>query len=515
VPLVVHGFSLASLDSSTTLPRIFLLYHFSVHALTEKLSEKLQRSIRKTQALRAGDRVAVAVSGGADSVALLLLLMEMRPEFGIVLSIAHVNHKLRARESEDDAEFVAGLAEKYSLELHLQNAPIERMSKKNQPDVGVIPGIEAAARDLRYAFFRELARCGKVSRVVTAHTLDDQAETVLLRIFRGTGIRGLAGIHPRIVFEEQGKSYGAVIRPLLSVRRQALQQFLREKGQAWREDSSNADLRFDRNRLRHKLLPLIAAEFGDAAIEHMSDLAEIARAEEDHWESMHPELCLSDESGPEVRPPDRIAKLAVDSLLALPLAAQRRVLLHWLRVNAPEVSISFRRIEEVLELAQSLSDGGLQLADACNLRRVDNLLLLERGNEKDTEARGYAYTLQIPGTVSIPELGSTIEALEVDTASVAEKVRGQLLNIEQAPKEVTIRNWQPGERYWPANTAAPKKIKELLTDSHAKGIGKKLWPIAESEGSGILWMRGFDVPASWQAPPAAKRAIWIRQVLGS
>jgi tRNA(Ile)-lysidine synthase len=487
-----------------------VLYHFSVHSLTEKLLH----SIRKDQSFRAGDRVAVAVSGGADSVALLLLLMEMRQELGIVLSVAHVNHKLRAQESDEDAEFVARLAEKFSIELHLQNAPIESKSKKERPDSKIIPGIEAAARDLRYGFFRELAKCGKISKVATAHTLDDQAETVLLRIFRGTGIRGLSGIHRRIVFEEQGKTFGEVIRPLLSIRRAALQEFLRHQGQAWREDSSNANPIFDRNRLRHSLLPLIGKEFGNAAIEHMSELAEIARAEEEHWESMHPELRPPQEARPGAETAQRKlhASLALEPLLALPLAAQRRLLLRWLEVNAPEARFSFRLIEEALEFARQPPDGMLQLSHGWNLRRVDNRILL--GRDTQESSGGYAYSLRVPGAAAIPELCATVEALEVDTASIPEKIRGQLLDIERMPRDLLIRNWRPGERYWPANTAAPKKIKELLADSHAKGFAKKLWPVAELKGSGIVYLRGFDAPAAWQAPYTATRAIWIRDVSG-
>jgi hypothetical protein len=225
---------------------------------------------------------------------------------------------------------------------------------------------------------------------------------------------------------------------------------------------------------------------------------------------MHPELRLSTEVEPTSKTVKTNAKLAVDPLLALPVAAQRRLLMQWLEGNAPEVSISFRRIEEVLDLARAPSDGLMQLANGCNLRREGNCLLLECGAAPP--AANYAYILKIPGVVSIPELGATVEALEVDTASIPEKLRGQLLAIDRVPRELLIRNWQPGERYWPANTAAPKKIKELLTNSHAKGLAKKLWPVVEFTGSGILWMRGFDAPAAWQAPHAASRAIWIREV---
>jgi tRNA(Ile)-lysidine synthase len=226
--------------------------------------------------------VAAAVSGGADSVALLCLLLELRAELGIVLSVAHVNHKLRGEESDEDERFVAKLAGQHGLELHVRRRRLTGggvpTPGRNRPPASA--GIEAAARELRYGFFRQLAREGRVTKIATAHTLDDQAETVLLRMFRGTGIRGLAGIHPRIVFEEQGRAFGEVVRPLLGFRRAALLEFLRERGQAWREDSSNRDIAFLRNRVRHRLLPVIGEEFGEAAIEHMGELAEIARAEE-------------------------------------------------------------------------------------------------------------------------------------------------------------------------------------------------------------------------------------------
>ena len=180
-------------------------YHFFVH----ELADRLLQTIRKQKSIRAGDRVAVAVSGGADSVALLCLLLELRAELGIVLSVAHVNHKLRGEESDEDERFVAKLARQHGLELHTGEAPIDRRHiSQIGSEIGFgsrsgISGIEAAARKLRYGFFRQLARDGRASKIVTAHTLDDQAETVLLRIFRGTGIRGLSGVHPRIVFQRK------------------------------------------------------------------------------------------------------------------------------------------------------------------------------------------------------------------------------------------------------------------------------------------------------------------------
>ncbi len=154
--------------------------------------------------LRSGDRVAVAVSGGADSVALLRLLLEARGELGIVLSVAHFNHKIRGPEADVDESFVRALAEKYDLAFHAASADTPQFAREHHL------GLEAAARQLRHEFFGVLIRQNKADKVATAHTLDDQAETVLLRLMRGAGTKGLAGIYPEIKVEG-----GSIVRPLL------------------------------------------------------------------------------------------------------------------------------------------------------------------------------------------------------------------------------------------------------------------------------------------------------------
>jgi tRNA(Ile)-lysidine synthase len=487
-----------------------------VHGLTERLL----KTIRRQQSIRAGDRLAVAVSGGADSVALLCLLLELRAELGIVLSVAHVNHKLRGEEADEDERFVTKLAGQHGLELHACEAPVDGKQSPGKSlgkSSGVSSGIEAAARELRCGFFRKLTREGRVTKIATAHTLDDQAETVLLRMFRGTGIRGLSGIHPRIVFEDQGHAFGELVRPLLGFRRAALQEFLRERGQSWREDSSNRDIAFLRNRVRHRLLPIIGEEFGEAAIEHMGEVAEIARAEEDHWERMHPEIRGQSGGAAETR---QAASLWVGGLSEHPLAAQRRLVRAWLEMNAPNLTISFRLIEEALGLARGSSNRGsaskkLELPGGWNLRRRRQELFLELESSSGLgEAADYEYALAVPGVVEVPELRACIEARVVDARVVPEDERGELVDLARMPKEVLIRNWRAGDRFWPAHTAATKKVKELLSDRHATGVEKKLWPVAVAEGCGLIWMRGFAVPSAFQAPAEASQAIRIREITG-
>ncbi len=459
--------------------------------------------------MRAGDRVAVAVSGGADSVALLLLLLELRSELGIVLSVAHVNHRLRGAESDKDEQFVAKLAAKQGLEFETRMAFVERQGA----------GIESAARQLRYEYFQELARAGRAIKIATAHTLDDQAETVLLRMFRGTGIRGLAGILPRLRLESEGRACGEVVRPLLGFRRTELREYLRARGQDWREDSSNQDMTFLRNRARQRLMPVIIEEFGGAAIEHMAELAEIARAEEEQWT----ELAAAHSSL------GAVSTIRVEQLLELPLAAARRTVRAWIERNAPETSISFRLIEEILDLARGAAgrklelpgqptganDGSMSARPKVSLSSTARLRLVRRARNElvletpSVNAQDYEYVLAVPGEVSVPGLRTRFVAETVDVAKVPAPHRQELLDPARLEGKVVIRNWRAGDRFWPAHSKQERKVKELLGDRRATGEEKKLWPVAFCRGE-LVWMKGFAVPKAWNANSG--KAIWIREI---
>jgi tRNA(Ile)-lysidine synthase len=450
------------------------------------LTQRLLNTIRKQGLIKPGDRVGVAVSGGSDSVGLLLLLLDLRADLGIVLSVVHVNHKLRGSESDEDEGSIAQLARAHGLELHVCAAPLIKAES----------GVEAAARGLRYNFFRQLAAGHHVIKIATAHTLDDQAETVLMRMLRGTGIRGLAGIHPRLPLKDGGE----VVRPLLTFRHAEVEAFLRERGQSWRTDSSNRELTFLRNRVRHRLMLLLEEEFGMAASHNLADLAEIARAEEEHWETGHPE----------VRVGEKIRGLAVDSLSPLPLAAQRRLIGDWLEMNS--VTPSFRWIEQLRDLASGPAGKVMELPGGKRARRTQRELCIEPA---ENEARDYAYRLPVPGQVDVPELAIRVEASLVEPESVPITVpiedSQSLLDPALVPAELVLRNWRPGDRYWPAHTREEKKIKELLNDRHIVGSAKHLWPVVGAENGELVWMKDFAAPSKFAARQNS-RALWIRVI---
>jgi tRNA(Ile)-lysidine synthase len=237
----------------------------------KKSARRIAEALRALPWFRPGLRIGIGVSGGADSVALLTSLVELRAELGIVVSAIHYNHKLRGKASDADEKFVAVLAEKFGVTLHVGRGDVAERAKREKAN------LEDAARRARYGFFARLADQGVVDLVATAHTMDDQAETVLAHIFRGTGIAGLAGIHP---------VSGSVARPLLGFRRETLRKYLRAKNQRWREDASNRDTTKTRARMRARLLPLLEKQFNPAVVEHLAALAERAREQTglvEHW----------------------------------------------------------------------------------------------------------------------------------------------------------------------------------------------------------------------------------------
>jgi len=456
--------------------------------------EKVHNQLRRQRLILPGDRLAVAVSGGADSVALLRALLELRDGLGMVVSVAHFHHGIRGADADADLQFVKDLAAEFDLEFHGGAGDVPayaRCQKLSQ---------ETAARELRHRWFAQLVRDGKADKIATAHTLDDQAETVLMRIVRGTGSRGLAGI-----FSAQETKH--LIRPLLEVSRSEIEAYLRGLGQSWREDSSNRDLSHTRNRVRHDLLPRLEQDFNPGIRQTLADLAEIARGEAAYWgaevSALLPRLVRSGKPSRSGRATTREASqtLALDlaAFRALPLALQRHVLQQLGKQEG--AALEFKHIQQLMEIIREPAGAKrLSLPGGLTARLTFRELQISRG-EQPSVSPGYSYPLRVPGEVAIPELGETIRARVVPAgSSMPEYNPRTLLDRGRLASELTVRNWRAGDRFFPARTRSPKKLKELL---QAGRMGRelplaerKIWPVVESEGQ-IVWVRGFAVPEAF------------------
>jgi len=452
-----------------------------------KLVKSVLGYVRKLELLRAGDRVGAAVSGGADSVALLRGLLELRGELGIVLSVVHLNHKLRGEESDEDETFVRQLAEEHGLEFICEGRDAKAYAAERKLS------LEAAAREVRYEFFRERLE-GNLDRIATAHTLDDQAETVLMKLARGAGTRGVAGIYPEVAVADQPSAVRevsiqrsalstqhrarAIVRPLLAIRREQLLQYLGELGQGWREDSSNRDLRHTRNRVRHGILPRLETHVNPMVREALAEAAEIARGEEEYWASEIRRVL------PAVwNPSERGGALNYKRMAEFDLALRRRVVRA--ATESLGLSLEFRHVEEVLALREEGTRASLPQNWAASLRKEQ--LEFEPAAE---DAADYEYPISVPGEVVVREAGITLEAVRMDSSDGGYNPE-DLLDWKHA-RGLIVRNWRPGERFWPAHTKEPRKIKELLQDRHITGEEKKRWPVVVC-GDEVVWVRGLGV----------------------
>jgi tRNA(Ile)-lysidine synthase len=442
-----------------------------------------------TTLFKPGMRLAVGLSGGADSVALLRALAGQSRELGLVLHAAHLHHGLRGEEADGDLAFARALAAELGLPFHESrvDTTVEARARRESGKAG--PGksedlakpaetLEEAARRLRYRWFRELMASGEVEAVATAHTRDDQAETVLAKFLRGAWTEGLSGIHPKLEGPE-----GLILRPLLTVTRAEIEAYLGALGQGWREDSSNRQLTFTRNRIRHELLPLLEG-WNPRLREHLVQMAQLARDEELWWQAeldrWAPQLILP---GRPVRGGGRAAAgeglaLDVTRLAALLPALQRRLL----RFCAEQLgaAIDFSATEELRTLALFGRAGQKrELAQGLRAERTPRELRLAVIVE-ETAASLPEYSVAIPGEVTAPAFGLRLR-IEVGEPALAAEVQS-----------AKLRNWRPGDRVRLRHSSGPRKVKEVLERLRVTGSGRSLWPVLEVDG-GIVWMRGVEV----------------------
>jgi tRNA(Ile)-lysidine synthase len=462
---------------------VFRVYHYSVH----KLTKSALAYIRKHDLLRPGDRVGVAVSGGADSVALLRLLLEIRGELGVVLSVVHLNHQLRGSESKADEQFVREMAAAHDLQFTSESHDVKAYGKKKKLS------LETAAREARYAFFKRVLDSGYANKIATAHTLDDQAETVLLKLARGAGTRGIAGIYPRVSPQAMSGKHSAfqhsdkaIVRPLLSTKRSDLESYLAEVRQTWREDSSNQELRHTRNRVRHQILPALERNVNTEVRQALGEAAEIARAEEEFWSqeiaNLLPQIWMRRADG---------GVLDRKRLETFKLAVQRCA------IRAAAESLGLNLHFSHVEAIQGLSEEGA----AAPLPRGWSAIR-HKGEIRFVSAThtagNYEYRLPVPGKLAVPEADIVIEAVIVRERGCDLQEGEHLLNLPSASDGVIVRNWRAGDRFWPPHGKEPKKIKELLQDRRISGQEKKCWPVIQMGGE-VVWVRGFGIRRDFQS----------------
>ncbi|HOW96152.1 MAG TPA: tRNA lysidine(34) synthetase TilS [Kiritimatiellia bacterium] len=432
----------------------------------------IQRAIRRQNLVTPGTRLLLAVSGGADSTALAAALAGLRVPLNLRLTLAHLNHGIRGAEADDDARFVRALARRLRAGFVLGRADVPGLSRKK----GI--SIEMAAREARYDFLARAARRAGADAIATAHTADDQAETVLLRLARGTGPQGLAGIPYR---SEHGGV--PVIRPMLDATRAQVEAFLKRRGLGWREDSTNRNPEHLRNRVRHEIIPLLEARLNPCLREALCRLASLA-GEENRW--------MEQEA----------ARLAFDGFVAqlagLPVPLARRALRAWLsKTGVPPESLDFEAIERVRALAEGRRGGGsAPLPGGWRVTREAGALRIQKAGRAGPSS--YSTRLKVPGVSSLAS-GWRVRVVR-GRGYAAPSAAGNLEAWVDAGRvgrsPLMARSWRPGDRIRLVGLAGSKKLQDLFVDLKIPREQRLRIPVIECKGE-ILWVPGSRVSRDW------------------
>jgi tRNA(Ile)-lysidine synthase len=434
--------------------------------------------------LQGGETVLTAVSGGADSVALLDVFHSLASEWRLTLHAIHVHHGLRP-QAEADADFVRGLCARVGVPLH-----VEYVSVRREPPW---EGLEAEARRARYGAFREVARRTGAQRIATAHTADDQAETVLMRLLEGAGPRGLAGIAP---------TRGLLIRPLLGARRADVEAHLRARGIGWVEDASNRDTRFLRNRIRHEVLPFLAQAIEPSIIDHLARSAALVRGMVDDLErAATRELRQLGRRGPEGW------LLKVADLAGLP----RELAVETCRQAARDLGHSgafrghaqkaLRRLLAPGPVRGALRAGGVTVERSGRWLRVGPRRLPPLA----------PHDFAVPGDLALPEVGLVIEARCFPKAPGYVAPRERLLaafDADVLPHRLQVRARRRGDRFDAFGGPAERRLKSFLIDAGVPRWERERVPLLEAAGD-IIWVVGWRRGQAAPIRPETKRILEV------
>ena len=451
---------------------------------TEK---KVLSTILKYQMINEGDRVIVAVSGGADSVCLSKILYALREHLNIVLLVAHFNHGLRPKEDEKETEFVANLAKKLNLTF------ICDVSKSIKKVHG--SSLEEKAREMRYQFFQKAINENHAQRLALGHTMNDQAETVLMHFLRGTGITGLSGIPPI--------RQNCFIRPLINITRDEIHSYLKENDESFIMDSSNLETRYLRNKMRLELLPLLL-EYQPKLIKHLGELAYLCGQETQFIDEQAVKLLdiITINS----------SKHSLDLLLAPFTALVSPLQYRVIRQAIKRIKGNLRKIEKghieiIIDCAKREKPQiKVNLPDNIIVKKIYNKLRFSLG---DPKTQNFSYSIRNIGMLTIKEINKTVSLTKIsknDFMLSTDSPEEAYLDLDKLKWPLKIRNFRAGDKFIPFGMNEFKKVKDIFIDNKIPSEERKKTPILVSNGA-IAWVHGIRIDERFKIKQTTKRIL--------
>jgi len=430
-----------------------------------------KRTVDSYGLVRPGDKVLVACSGGPDSVALVHLLLELRQDIPHEVTVGHFNHRLRPAAPSDEA-FVRNLARTNSLPFFSGRRDVRAYALR----FGL--NLEEAARTLRYEFLERTAARMGATRIATGHTMTDQAETLIMRLMRGTGLTGLGGI--------LSVTEGMLIRPLLGLEREEIEAYLTERGIACRRDETNEDLRFLRNRIRLELLPVLRTKFEPRLVQHLGRVAILFQDEERVMERVTAEVAAGLVSRREER-----LELDAEKIRSLERGLARRVVRFFLReVQGDLRGLTFDDVEDVLNLGEGREK---TIRKGLVIRRETGRLFAKT-EEAGTRPRVFSYTWDGTGVLDLPEAGVKVhvQKLRPGTRLFFDDRKRAYVDARTIAWPLEVRSRRPGDIFRPLGAPGRGKLNEMFRAKRIPQEARDRRPIFISAGK-IVWVPGLPV----------------------
>jgi len=450
--------------------------------------QKVKHTISRHQMISEGDSVIVAVSGGPDSVCLLHLLNGLKDDLNIRVLVAHFDHGLRPAEDEHETAFVRGLAE--SLKLPFQTAKGHLLAKRT-------PGSrEEVARNARYGFLERVRKKHKAQKIALGHNLNDQAETILMRLLRGSGPSGLTGIPPC--------RDGSIIRPLIEIERSEIEKYLKAKKLVSVTDSSNLRTDYLRNKIRLELMPLLEEQQPQLA-HLLGQTAEILRDEDDYLDRIA-EAWLKKEV---TRNPDNTFQLSIASFMSLPVALRRRVTRNVIgKVKTDLRRISWDHIEAVQRLAHAEKpQAALTFPGRLSVKRTYDHLIFSASMRRNP--RPFHYRLDGPGAYDLKEIGRSLSVVEIANRKGL-RLRGSawtaFLDAEKLCFPLILRTFKPGDRFIPFGMTGHKKLKDFFVDLKVPLEQRRSTPVLCCEDT-LVWVCGFRIDDRFKVTAETRKVM--------
>jgi tRNA(Ile)-lysidine synthase len=444
----------------------------------------VRRTIETRGLFKGGERSILAVSGGPDSLAMLHVFSRLAPEYDLDLHVAHFDHRLR-EGSDADAAFVARQAARLGLPATV------RAAEETGPVAGRSP--EETARDRRKAFLQSVAEEIGAARIVTGHTMDDQAETVLMRLLYGTGPRGLGGIHPLRWW---------YVRPLIDARRAQTEAFCRALKLRPRIDPTNADPAFLRNVIRNETIPFLQSSLNASLTESLARLADILRDEDNH---MHG-LALS--AAPPEDAPGGGSRVPLETIRQLPVPLQRRAIRYLFSYEGLEAGAV--HTEDVRKLVLSGKDSGqIDLPGPLSARLEYGFLVVSRASSPAGSST--PVELAVPGETALPSWSLRARAwisAERPT-SLPDARRECVLDADRVSFPLRVRRWRSGDRFRPLGMSRQKKVGDFFTDEKVARGQRAMVPLVVADDDTICWIKGHRIDDRVKVTQRTTRFLWL------